>query len=339
MSEGIFYLDEERGREAASRSPSPAPENKETRSAPQHGAQSTTSSTDKPTSLQIPVSLPNLVAPTPQPFTPALARKHTAPFAATPSFPSPLAQAITVPSHSDTSSSSSHSDDETDNDRLTLPDSPTHSGGSKTPRKSSDLVLRPRTTSPRRPLSPAGNRKTTPPNTSSSTSPKPLQPVSAGFRSSRGGPLSHTGSLPGPILSSRNASPLSSKRVSPVQARSNHSESSGSPTSPLESSRRRSSTASSLGVPGYPLSTAPVPIASSSESSSRHLDTVRRRSMGSGHSPSRSSKDGNVLGLGWGTGWETGSSTSKDKGKAKDVSGPPSPRITKTDPLASFPTR
>ncbi|ORX34131.1 hypothetical protein BD324DRAFT_653407 [Kockovaella imperatae] len=364
MSEGIFYLDEERGGETrGSRSPSPqlpSSTARETRSAPHHATTHTSSSADKAqqqsiSSLQIPNSLPNLVSPVPQPFTPSIARKHTAPFAATPSFPSPLAQAITVPSHSDTSSSSSHSDEENDQDRLALPDSPTHSGGSKTPRKAGDLVLRPRTTSPRRPLSPASTRRTTPPQTASSSSsaPKPFQaitPSSMLSKGQRGASLGYAGSsapVPSINTATRTVSPLSTKRVSPVQG-SRVSETTGSPTSPPGSSRRRSSTASgssSLGVPGSSsLSTSPLPIAAPNDATASRLDSVRRRSVGSNHSPSRSSKDttSNVLGLGWGTSWETGSSGSssyKDKGKAKDISGPPSPKISKADPLGSYPQR
>ena len=364
MSDGIFYLDEERGRDAASRSPSPrhspspTTDSREIRSAPHHVGPHTSSSS----SLQIPQSLPTLISPTPQPFTPSMARKHAPPFAATPSFPSPLAQAITVPIHSDTSSSGSHSDDETDNDALKLPESPTTRGesGGNTPRKGSDLVLRPRTTSPQGSLNTASSNTPGPQTASSAVMQQntTLTPGSVLMRTQRSSATAAlaTTSLPGPINTNRRrSSPRSSQRISPQQGGSARRSESipqdtvSSPTSPIEgTSRRRSSTASGSSSPSVPgsasSSLSPLPSTSpggESSLSSRRSDAAdRRRSMGSNQSSSRTSKDGNVLGLGWGTGWETGSSgsssVSKDKGKAKDISGPPSPKIARADPMSGL---
>ena len=139
MSNAIFDLDEEREQNLTSHSNKPIISTLQPTSHPVSPVSPT------PTSLSAEPSAPrpsnNLLLPQSQPF--AGHRRQTASFAATPSFPSPLAQAITVPLNSDASSSSSHSDDD---ERGTGTDSPL-SGGQGTPRREG-AIERPRTISP-----------------------------------------------------------------------------------------------------------------------------------------------------------------------------------------------
>ncbi|WVQ85691.1 hypothetical protein IAT38_007857 [Cryptococcus sp. DSM 104549] len=202
MSGGVFFLDEERDRDS-SPDPSPSPRSSPTlsgepaRASTGSGAgaaagadRTTTAGPANPPTLQIPTtSTTSIVSPIPTPVGQPLPqhRKHPTPFAATPSFPSPLARAVTVPTHSDTSSSSSaHSeDDEGEGDaegegvgrggqggrsgQSGQGSSPALSGGSGTPKRSAERL--PRTNSPGLQLPPA----------SRPDSPTSFQPPSPGL--------------------------------------------------------------------------------------------------------------------------------------------------------------
>lgn len=93
-------------------------------------------------------------------------------FAATPSFPSPLAQAITVPSHSDTSSSSSHSSPHHSDEELVLDEwSPSkhsqssHHSKSRSASSPSDTTTASSSRRSSRPPSPGSSRQAVSPGT------------------------------------------------------------------------------------------------------------------------------------------------------------------------------
>lgn len=121
MSGGIFYLDEDRDKEPSptesreSLRDSPSPQHSDPSTPPGVIAQPTPITPATSSTLQVPQSSSLLSQ------SPAFGRKSGV-FAATPSFPSPLAQAITVPSHSDSSSSSAHSSpQQSDNEDADVP--------------------------------------------------------------------------------------------------------------------------------------------------------------------------------------------------------------------------
>ena len=359
MSGGIFYLDEDREADPSpSSSPRPSPRGSPTLSAtdtrsPQstHGLTSLNTSASLPSSLQIPgAGLPNVYSAQ----SPGIGRKHAAPFAATPSFPSPLAQAITVPIHSDTSSSGSHSGDdddvaELDEGERTMPVSPTRSGVERTPKMGSDLIPRPKTASPQ--TSRSGSPASTQKSLSRPPSPKAAQALTPGallMKSKRSASGSFmAGSLPSSSQYNREttASRQQGSRVSPTHhpgpRRFSNVTRQDAISSPSFSSHRRESSGSnaSLNVPlSIPGTSSPLAFGSPelepirSNSPNRSFRTARV-------SPAREQRDMNTLGLGWGGvgSWDSstpGSSpvSSKDKGKGKDaISGPPSPRVSQRD--------
>jgi serine/threonine-protein kinase RIM15 len=327
MSNAVFYLDED-----ANSPPSSSPRALpllETRPNPIPTA-TATATTSPPATLHVP-SLPQ----------PAVAntalqpqhRKHPAPFAATPSFSSPLARAIIVPSQSDTSSSGSHSDLSEDeqgspNDiRAQL--SPTLSASSGTPGvlPCETFPPRARTASPStcsasRSASPASTQRaaTRPP------SPIGLQgrivtPGTLLQKGKRSGSVSAlAGSLPSPT--SRDSPPRSATKtdVSLMTSGSRVTEfSAGGLTS---SQRTRSGSGGSiLTGTSSPLAFGSPELCPSQVGGVPDLSTVGSASV--------REAEPNILGLGWEANWETaslGSPVGRDKGKTKDTMGPPSPR-------------
>lgn len=364
MSGGIFYLDEDREKESSpSSSPRPSPRGSPTLSAADArsppGSQTSSFSSFSlagPSSLQIPgTSIPNIYAPQPQ----GIARKHAAPFAATPSFPSPLAQAITVPVHSDTSSSGSHSEDDEDVTELeegqrTIPVSPARSTAEGTPRKGPDLMPRPRTASPH--TSRSGSPSSTQHSLSRPPSPKPSQALTPGAllmkskRSASGSFLA--GSLPTSTPSKESSSSrLPPTRISPTQSTprrfSNVTRQDGA-TSPTASSHRRDSSGSSasLTVPQtVPGASSPLAFGSP-ELEPVNSDSYSRLSRPTSVSPSVEQRDLNTLGLGWGGAgsWDSSPSSSsplssKERQKGKDtISTPPSPRVAQRERERTLPS-
>jgi serine/threonine-protein kinase RIM15 len=352
MSGGaIFSLDEDRDRES---SPSPSP-----RASPALLADSSQpalppSNSPQPPPLpilQIPQGgQPPLLSPQPLPFGQAVPqhRKLAIPYAATPSFPSPLAQAITVPHHSDNFSSSSHSspnnsDDEVDHPVLRDLPLPSHSASSGTPKRTQEQLTRPRTASPHtgRSASPASTQKSIP-RPPSPVRPQILTPGALLMRSKRTSTGSSLGgSLPNPTIPLLQMSPprsvSPSKKESPSYPGSRRFEAAtrveelGSP-GPSGGRRGSGSSSASLGAPLTASSQAgSSPLAFGSPELEPFSDeSPRRRSIRA--SPTIGQKDGNILGLGWVSGWDSSSGSgsspggSKDKGRAKDAIGPPSPR-------------
>lgn len=343
MSAGVFYLDED-GDGNSSDSPSPRSSppliGDTPRSSP---APSTSSNTSTLPTLQIPlVGQPPLLSPQPLPFGQPVPqhRKHITPFQATPSFPSPLAQAI-IPIHSDTSSSSSHSSNGSDDEghQQGIP-SPVQSASSGTPKRVQEQFSRPRTASPHanRAVSPASTEKSNsrPP---SPVKPQILTPGALLMRPKRSSTAS--ASLPAAVAAPLRESPPRSvspvRKVSPSPSgsrRFDHGARLDSPASASSSARRRGSSGSnaSLNVPVASGSqSVSSPLAFGSPELEPALDDSPQRSQASGP-PTRSQREGNVLGLGWGSGWESSSASgsspggSRDKGRGKDVIGPPSPR-------------
>lgn len=233
-----------------------------------------------PVSLQVPPSLTQQ---------PAFGRKSGV-FAATPSFPSPLAQAITVPSHSDTSSSSSHSSPYNSDDELAL--------NTGSPRKRAESKG-PSTGSPSDATTPSSSRRSSrPPSPGASRqaiSPGTLL-MSRARRSGSGSLLSgpSVNSPPRqrqePKRSERGRDPLPSASTS---GRGNIAE--HNPTSPL-------AFGSPELEPAEPI-VSPRPIPALSPSLSRE-------------------RDANILGLGY---WDLGTSP-KAGGKGIDPIPSPSPR-------------
>lgn len=325
MSSDIFDLDEER--EEAQRSE---------RSIEPSSRTPATSSQAGSSSSQLRVTTnPNLLSPLPQPFAAALPqhRKHGASFAATPSFPSPLAQAITVPPHSDTSSSSSHSgsgteDEEQDDTRRKR----SNAGSRRKETHRKRFELRSRTASPKA-------RETTPSpsptekSVSRPTSPARLQAV---------GPSSLLTKTRGTVLPPiTTASPSGSTRTSPTSLKNSPTHTRRltdvskdyAPPYASSSRQRSGSHSSSLGVPMSTSSQAgSSPLAFGSPELEPIGDECSRSSRGSSSSPQDSSRDSNnILGLGLGGNWETTSTASGSsrsgsvKGRSKDGA-PPSPR-------------
>ncbi|KAK1927678.1 hypothetical protein DB88DRAFT_43731 [Papiliotrema laurentii] len=369
MSGGIFYLDEDRDKDQES-SPSPSP-----RPSPR-GSPVLTASDTRPTSLSLPPSTltasaasnasslqipsaspPNVFNTQPQ----GIARKHAAPFGATPSFPSPLAQAITVPQHSDTSSSGSRSEDDDDADAENHagddgPASPTQLFTRAGPSKGGDLLPRPRTASPHtsRSGSPASTQKSLSRPPSPKGSHQMIAPSTLLMRpkASTGGSLL-AGSLPTPINVNRDTR-ASNVKASPTHPGSRRfsnvargDQQSASPSTSTSARRRSSGSTAALNAPSS-ASGYSSPLAFGSPEMEPVFDregSPNRIPRAESVSPfrerdSKDSNSANVLGLGWTSGgWDTSSTatgsspgSSKDKGKGKDLSsGPPSPRILQRD--------
>lgn len=295
-----------------------------------------------PTSLLRPPSTTPLLSPLPQPFTQALPqhRKHASSFAATPSFPSPLAQAITVPAHSDTSSSSSNSNASDDEEGGRQSKRSVASKDSGTPRIGQDgTECRARTASPKMKEASASPTSTER-SMSRSTSPalqralsvSPGALLSKGRRSDASRDLAPiatgtAGSTPRTSPTSRKSSPIQSRRLTDASREY-------PPAIPNHVRRRSGSYSSALDTP---LSTSSQAGSSPLAFGSPELDPIdddhpRRTSGGSTSSPQESSRDSpNILGLGLGGNWDTTSTASSSsrsgsmKGKSKEGP-PPSPR-------------
>ncbi|WWC68367.1 uncharacterized protein I206_102292 [Kwoniella pini CBS 10737] len=350
MSGGVFYFEDDDNRNTSpSHSPSPnhspSPRNSPTLSAEsstavnKSGTSPTTSSSNAPPSLQIPSS-PSILSPTPTPL--PQHRKHPGGYAATPSFPSPLAQAITVPSNSDTSSSSSHSslsDDEVDLRPRRA--SQQGSAGSGTPKRSLDQLPRPRTASPilpsSRPASPSSQGSSShPASPTSAPRPPAVTPTSLLMKSKRsasGSALS--GNLPLPA--SRHSPPTASKDRSPTHSTRSRFDpiikSQAEDTGSTSSRERSGSSGSSVGLGVTMPSSSPQNFGSPEFGPESSL---QRRSIAIPSGGTEVSKEGNILGLGWTANWDTtstsgssfgsGSGSYKDKGKGKDALITSSPR-------------
>ncbi|WVF70959.1 hypothetical protein IAT40_005755 [Kwoniella sp. CBS 6097] len=367
MSGGIFFLDEDRERDTSpDPSPSPraspnlsadtsrsvpAPSGSSASTSTSNSSSSTsTSTTNVPPTIQIPA--PSILSPTPTPL--PQHRKHNASFAATPSFPSPLAQAITVPSNSDTSSSSSHSSpNNSDDERELRPRRPSQQGstGSRTPRRSLEQFPRPRTASPvlssSRPGSPSlpQNSDSRPASPVISARVQAVTPSSLLMKSKRSASGSAlTGNLPLPA--SRQSPPHVIKKESPTHPASRRFETltkgQSGDTASISSRTRSESGGSSVGlgvtVPGSGSVAGSSPLAFGSpelEPLSGIDASPRRRSIAIPPSSLDASKESNVLGLGWGA-WDStsasgssfgsGSGSYKDKGKGKESTSTSSPR-------------
>ncbi|KAK4684867.1 serine/threonine-protein kinase RIM15, partial [Tremellales sp. Uapishka_1] len=300
--------------------------------------------------LQIPQPMsvaPTLLSPQPQPFAQPQHRKHPTPFAATPSFPSPLAQAITVPSHSDTSSSSSVSDDDLDSPKEGHNQhSPALSGSSGTPRRQPESLGGTRTASPgnSRSGSPSSTQRSTsrPPSPALSQTPHRAQiltPSSLLLRGKRSGSGSFAaGSMPPPALPLTESPPRPSsaahnpKKQSPTHPASRRLETNlgiGSRGQTQSRSRSGSNGSAGLGVPLVPTAGNSPLAFGSPELDAIETDSPQPMSSATS-SPQDITKDANVLGLGWDATWDSSSSPGlKDKGKTKESLGPPSPRREK----------
>lgn len=347
MSGGIFYLDEERDKESSpSPSPRPSPRASPTlapsdpRASPLSLPAASPSSNTTPASIPVP---PVLQVPTPVsgststllPSQPqSIARKHAGPFAATPSFPSPLAQAITVPTHSDTSSSGSHSDSDEDAAAEREDEERIVRTTLNTPTLPADgTIPRPRTASPH--TSRSGSPASTAKSLSRPPSPRGPQIMTPGSllmkskRSTSGSLLS--GSLPGPATMPKEGP----TRLSPTHPGARRF--SNATASPSTSDHRRGSSGSnaSLGVPPSGFGTT-SPLAFGSPELEPLQDESPTRSLSlraSSVSPVRGGKEPNVLGLGWTSGFDSPGSV-RDKGKGKDTpsgSGSLSPRVSQRD--------
>ncbi|OCF75273.1 AGC protein kinase [Kwoniella mangroviensis CBS 8886] len=348
MSGGVFYFEDDDNRNT-SPNHSPSPRNSPTLSAESSssapkpsGSPSTSSSTNVPPQLQIPA--PSVLSPTPTPL--PQHRKHHGGFAATPSFPSPLAQAITVPSNSDTSSNSSQSG--SDDERDVRPRRPSQQGsaGSGTPKRSIDQFPRPRTASPvlpsSRPASPSSSSSaqassSRPDSPTTSTRPQAVTPTTLLMKSKRSASGSAlTGNLPLPTP--KQSPPTTHKKESPTHPASRRFEPLSRPLADdarsVSSRERSESSGSSVGLGVTLPSSSPLNFGSPDlgpESSPRRRSIAIPSSSGI-----EGSKEGNVLGLGWGANWETtstssssfgsGSGSLKDKGKSKDILSTSSPR-------------
>lgn len=336
----IFDLDEERELEQKTAEQKNAVSSSTSSSSSSHPPQPASS-----TSLLRPPTTTPLLSPLPQPFTQALPqhRKHASSFAATPSFPSPLAQAITVPAHSDTSSNSSNSNPSSDDEEDRQSKRSVASKDIATPRIAGHdgAEYRARTASPtmkEASVSPTSTER----SMSRSTSPAPPRAVSVspgallskGRRSDAARDLAPittatAGSTPRTSPTSRKSSPTQARRL--TDASRDHPP----PAIPNHVRRRSGSFGSALDTPPSTSSQAgSSPLAFGSP----ELDPIddehpRRTSRGSTSSPQESSRDGsNILGLGLGGNWDTTSSTASSssrsgsmKGKSKEGP-PPSPR-------------
>lgn len=303
---GVFHLDEDREREPSSPS-SALPTSSRRPSSPQQPQSTTVRTAASPPALQVPAA--GLTQP--QPF----GRKSAA-FATTPSFSSPLAQAVTVASHTDSSSSSASSTEcspHPSDDEGSIP-SPAASATDSSP--SATLG---RTTSIPDPAAP---------RRSYSRPPSPSQPRQATTSGSLKNRVRRSGSVSlssSSVIASRNSPPIAasnpsgSRRIDMwsdvASQKSHHSSMSGS------SGR---GTASETGGGG----SSPLAFGSPELEPTVDLLTVPPPISVVSPTPSRS-RDSNILGLGWASGWGNPSTTplgSKGKGKSKDTSRPASPK-------------
>jgi serine/threonine-protein kinase RIM15 len=341
MSSDIFDLDEER--EEAQRTEQAVGSTQAITQASSTSS-STSTTTGQSLSPHLRVSTnPNLLSPLPQPLGPSLPqhRKHAGSFAATPSFPSPLAQAITVPPHSDTSSSGSQSSGSGGEEEKKAKNKRTSSdskGKATTRRGFEPQVLRPRTVSPNNKepsLSPTSTEKTN----SRSTSPALSKSVTSGSLLTKTRRPDAANVLPPITTASPGTSPHTSPtslslRNSPTHSRrltevSNQHAREIPPPSGNQGRRRSGSHTSSLNVPtGSQTGSSPLAFGSP-ELYPADDEAQHRSSRASTSSPQESRDSPNILGLGLGTSWEATSNASSSsrsgsvKGKSKDA---PSPR-------------
>ncbi|WVR05595.1 hypothetical protein IAU60_002614 [Kwoniella sp. DSM 27419] len=341
MSGGIFFLDEERDRPISpEQSPSPrgspvlAAEASSARTAP-----SSTSGSNVAPLLQIPTT--NILSPSPTAL--PQHRKHPAPFnAATPSFPSPLAQAITVPSNSDTSSASSHSSpDNSDDERHLRPrhDSPHGSGGSGTPKRPLEQIARPKTVSPILPPTRSGSPISRPPSPIGTSRIQVISPSTFLMKSKRSASGSSlAGNLPPPA----NKQSPPRKKDSPTHPASRRfedlSRSHNDDASSVSSRERSGSSGSSVGLGvAVPSNVNLSPSGFGSPELDGAASSPRRRSIAAMPVGQDGTKDGgNLLGLGWSANWDStsasgsslgsGSGSYRDKGKGKELFSTSSPR-------------
>ncbi|BEI87152.1 hypothetical protein CcaverHIS002_0704980 [Cutaneotrichosporon cavernicola] len=328
MSGGVFYLDEDRDRDPSpteSRdSPSPQLSGTSTPSVPtQTQTQPTPINPTTPSTLQVPQQSAFSQSP-------AFGRKSGV-FAATPSFPSPLAQAITVQSHSDSSSASSHSSpNQSDNeDNSELP-GPAAGHDSARPRKRATSAA-----SKARSNSSPSESTTASSSRRSSRPPSPAQPrqqiltpgallMNRVKRSSSNSPAAPTG---GPVRSSpprlspghREDLPQSRPRSS-SPSDSRHS-ASGSSGRGLEPAQTGGSSPLAFGSPDLDAS---EPIASPRPVVAKLAQRDR---------------DSNILGLGWTPSWAeagaAGTNREREKLKSSHLRSP-SPRKDMPSPIPSM---
>lgn len=341
MSGDIFDLDEEReqAQKTADQSNTGPAQSSSSSTSPSSQNVSSSSGLLRPPAA---TTTAPLLSPLPQPFAQALPqhRKHASSFAATPSFPSPLAQAITVPPQSDTSSSSSRSSTSSDDEAEGRSKRSAGSRSSRTPRLGAEgAEPRARTTSPRTKegsASPASTEK----SLSRPASPARPQTVSPSAMMVKGRRTDHGRDLAPISTGSAGSSPrtsptTTSRRSSPTHTRRLTDASREHPPMLLAHARRRSGSYSS-GLQ--------APMSSSSQAGSSPLafgspelepiddESMPRSSRDSTSSPQESARDSpNILGLGLGANWDAASTTSGSsrsgslKGKSKEGP-PPSPR-------------
>jgi len=330
MSSDIFDLDEER--EAAQRTEQvagPSQSVTQASSAPASSSASQVSSTH----LRVATN-PNLLSPLPQPL--GQHRKHASSFAATPSFPSPLAQAITVPPHSDTSESGSQSSGSGGEEEKKVRDKRTSSdskGKATTRRGFEPQILRPRTASPQNKDPSSSLAPTANTDLKSAGVAKTVTPGSL-LTKTRRPDAAHI--LP-PITT---ASPGTSPRTSPNSARSSPTHSRRLTDVSTQYFRELPAPGGSQGRPRSGSHTSSLNVPTGSQTGSSPLafgspelypaDDEHRSSRASTGSPQESARDGpNILGLGLGSNWEATSNASSSsrsgsvKGKSKEA---PSPR-------------
>lgn len=325
-SVGVFYLDED-----DKDSPSATLTNESPSALP---STSSSSNPPAPTTLQIPQSGPSLL-----PQTQNFGRKSGV-FAATPSFPSPLAQAITVPTHSDSSSSSHssphHSDDE-DHDvdcaeSISLRTEPT---------------LRPESSTSRLPSS-CSNSGTATPSSSRRSVSRPSSPSQSRQAFIPGALIINRAkrSASGSYLSGSASSGLRNSPPRPASAQKLESASSQTltrsdtwrNTSPANSHAGSASGSSGSGIPSEaamaPGSSSPLAFGSPELDpvpGPDHLSAPRPIAVAS-PSPTRD-RNANILGLGWVPNWD-GSSAIKDRTKGKEAWRPPSPKRDLASPIS-----
>lgn len=320
MSGGIFYLDEDRDKE-----PSPT-ESRELRDSPspQHSGSSTPAPIPQSTSITSPTPLSSLQVPQPASLlsqSPAFGRKSGV-FAATPSFPSPLAQAITVPSHSDSSSSSAHSSPhQSDNEDSEAPGAL----DSSAPRQRATSVASKTqsNSSPSESTTASSSRRSSRPPSPAQSRQQVLTPGTLLMnRVKRSGSGSGVPSFPGAVRSSPpRASP--GHRDDAQQSKPRSSSPSDSRHSGSGSSGRGLDPANTGGSSPLAFGSPELEPASESIASPRPI----MAQVGS------RDRDSNILGLGWTPNWtESAASPNRDKGKGGFMRSP-SPRKEMPSPI------
>jgi hypothetical protein len=317
-SVGIFYLDEDGDKDSASSvssssRDSPTPPIPVTSPAP--------TPPPVPSTLQIPQTTSPLL-----PQSQAFGRKSGV-FAATPSFPSPLAQAITVPSQSDSSSSSHSSPHASDDENDTESSIPALV--SVTPKLHSDTKV-PSTGSNSETASPAPSRRSLsrPPSP-----PPPRQALTPGAllisRAKRSGSGSYFGGTTSGPSGSKHSPPrpgsAQQQKVTDHANRSdNWSPSHSIPGSTSGSSRGTLSDTLNAGG-SSPLTFGSPELEPAPElAAPRPISAVATTTAGG-------ERDTNILGLGWVPNWE---GPGQIKNRAKDNSWrPPSPKRELASPI------